>query len=103
MEALIVAGFAILGIAALVVTMAVMRGWVLSIMWDWFIVPLGVAALSIPAAIGVALVVGLLTHSSSGSNSTEKGELSDRAGRLVGLILSPLLILGMGAIVKRFL
>lgn len=38
-------------------------GYVLSKLWAWFVVPaLGVPELSIPAAIGLALIVSYMTH-----------------------------------------
>lgn len=38
------------------------EGFVLSILWRWFLVPLGVAPVGVWAAAGIALVVGVLTH-----------------------------------------
>jgi hypothetical protein len=40
-----------------------LRGWVFSITWKWFLVPLGLPAISVVHAIGVAGVVGLLVQS----------------------------------------
>ena len=52
-------------IAGIMVVSCLLRGWVLSILWRWFMVPtLGLPALSVPQAIGIALVVGMLTHHS---------------------------------------
>jgi len=52
-------------IAGIMVVSCLLRGWVLSILWRWFMVPtLGLPALSVPQAIGIALVVGMLTHQS---------------------------------------
>ena len=49
----------IFGLTALA---AVLNGWVLSIIWKWFFVPtLHLPSLSIPQAIGIALVVSFLT------------------------------------------
>jgi len=40
----------------------VLHGWVLTKLWAWFIVPtFALPALSLPAAIGVSVVVGFLT------------------------------------------
>ncbi len=42
---------------------AAWSGYVLSVLWRWFIVPaLHVDPLRIPYAIGLSIVVGLLTH-----------------------------------------
>jgi len=47
------------------VPLCVFDGWVLSILWGWFVVPLGVVALTIPGAIGLRLVVGLFVTNRS--------------------------------------
>lgn len=42
---------------------AIWDGYVLTVLWRWFVVPTFHApALSIPAAIGIALIVVMLTH-----------------------------------------
>lgn len=38
-----------------------LRGFVLVKLWHWFIVPLGVVELRIPTALGIAVIVSLLT------------------------------------------
>ena len=35
------------------------EGWVLSILWGWFIVPMGITQISIWHAVGIALFVSL--------------------------------------------
>lgn len=50
-------------IAVSMVATAIWSGYVLSILWGWFIVTsLGCPPLSVPSAIGIACVVGYLTH-----------------------------------------
>ena len=53
------------------------RGFVLSILWQWFVTPLGVAEIGIPTAIGIACVAGLLvpTNSRSDPNKSDEREL----------------------------
>ncbi len=41
------------------------RGYVLTILWGWFIVPLGVVALTLPMALGFSVIVSLITNDSS--------------------------------------
>jgi high-affinity Fe2+/Pb2+ permease len=53
---------AAIGIPLLLAASSIWRGFALSILWGWFIVPVfGLPALSIPFAIGLSLVVGFLT------------------------------------------
>ncbi len=38
------------------------RGYVLTILWGWFLVPLGVMALTIPMALGISTMISFLIH-----------------------------------------
>ena len=49
------------------------NGWALSVLWKWFIVPVfGAPILTIPAAIGVAMVVNYLTEKINMNNKDER-------------------------------
>lgn len=92
----------ILILLLMIVPSAIVRGFVLMKMWLWFIVPLGVNAISITHAIGLATLAGLLTHQSTGK------ELEKDQGKLIGSaigegFLAPLLILLMGYVIKSFM
>lgn len=43
----------------------IFNGWVLSVLWGWFIWPLGVKAISIPEAIGIFIVIQSLVEPES--------------------------------------
>ena len=48
---------------AILALSVVWRGYAFSVLWGWFIIPyFGVAALSIPVAIGLTMVVSFLTY-----------------------------------------
>jgi len=47
----------------------VISGFVISIMWEWFVVPLGVKSIGIAHAIGLSSLVGLMT-----ADTTRKSE-----------------------------
>lgn len=90
---------AIFGIPVLLAASAVWRGFTLSILWGWFIVPLfGLPALSIPFAIGLSLVVGFLSQQAHQAHS-------DKDWGQVCLIaaLYPALALLIGWIVTKFI
>lgn len=100
-------GLACLGIAVAasgaIVVGSIMNGWVLSVMWGWFVVPLfELPPLTIPYAIGISMVVGMLAKNSV-STKNEKKETSELVGEIIGVILAPLFVLFMGWIVKLFI
>lgn len=86
----------IAGIAGIALLM-IEQGWAISVLWAWFIVPLGVQALSIPAAIGVGITISMM-HVKKGNK--EDGEWYETIGFAV---LKPLLAVGIGWIVKQFM
>lgn len=101
-------GLACFGLAAVAVigifVNALMNGWVLSILWGWFVSPLfGLPSLSIPAAIGFALVVGMLTKQETQNETKDKEFSSIIAALIARVFLAPLVTLSIGWIVKLFI
>ena len=83
---------------ALTFVAAVLEGWVLTVLWGWFIVPaFGVPGLRIPYAIGLALLVGMLTH-----RVRKEEHQPDTAHVLAHGLVMPFLYLGLGWFVKLF-
>lgn len=81
----------------------IFNGWILSIMWKWFIVPFGAPDISIAAAIGLSLIFSFLK---GGSTSQSKDEESVAYLILRGIFVSfvpGLIILGLGYIVHLFM
>ncbi len=85
----------------------IVRGLVLVKLWAWFLVPnLAVPQIGAAQALGIALLVSMLTHQVSGSDESknEDKSLSQIIG--VGLltsVLAPLIILLIGAIFHAFM
>lgn len=102
----------IVGIVALWILLlplsSIWYGFVLSIMWGWFVVPaFHVAGLSIVLAIGVSMAVRMITSTPSPSGYKENEEKKKSAGlRLyesaMYSLLYPLFALAFGAIVHAF-
>ncbi len=44
-------------LVVLVVVLSVVRGFVLSYLWSWFVAPLGIPEIGIAHAIGISLIV----------------------------------------------
>jgi hypothetical protein len=63
-------------ITATIITMiyaAMLNGWALSLLWAWFIIPtFELPKLSIPAAIGLSMVVAYLTYQVRNNKDEEK-------------------------------
>ena len=73
--ALACVGLLVLAVVAIVVG-AVMNGYVLSVLWGWFVVPVfSVPPLSIATAIGLSLAIGMLVK--QGEHTMKKIVVSD--------------------------
>jgi multisubunit Na+/H+ antiporter MnhB subunit len=59
----------VLGIIVLVIGAAVLNGFMLSYMWQWFVVPLGVRAIGVPQAVGIAIICSIVTYREQPKNS----------------------------------
>lgn len=96
----------ILGYATTTVILAVIssiwRGYVLSVIWRWFMVAaFGVPQLGIATAIGLSLIVSFLTDKvDRHTNEKSWGELL--AEGFASTLLSPLLTLGIAWVVHLF-
>ena len=77
----------------------VFYGFVFSVLWGWFIVPLGIAAITVPHAIGIAAVVNLL-------RLAMEGKLHEKCSykeKLMIATAAPALLLLFGYIVTLFM
>ena len=107
-----IVGYSIVGIG-LVVLMGlevilgyIVSGLVLSIMWDWFMVPtFEVPEISILEAIGITLIVDLLIRNVATRGSVDKESDTDKklARSLGRAFLTPFIILLIGWIVLQFM
>lgn len=76
------------------------NGWVLMKLWEWFIVPVfHLPMLTLPAAMGLSLVVHFLTYNqqrTSDTNGTEEEKKKKMIHVFVQIFLRPLIVLGIG-------
>jgi hypothetical protein len=78
---------------------AVLRGYVLKVLWGWFIVPqFHVAPLRIPVALGISGLVALLT-----ADTSSKHESRESWESLVIAVFISLFAWGMGWIYQLFM
>lgn len=89
------------GVALWLGAMMAWRGYVLAILWGWFAVPaFGLPALSVPMAIGLAMVAGGFTGQKRSIDEVTDPE--KKWMTRVAPFLSPLMALGIGWIVKQY-
>lgn len=79
------------------------NGFGLSVLWGWFVVPLfNLPALSLPYAIGIAMIAAYLTSRPDLSKeSDDSWEYLLKVG--VYSILKPIFALAFGFVVKQFI
>lgn len=84
---------------------AIFNGWVLSIMWKWFIMPFGLPSISIAEAIGLSLIFSFLKGGyTTQSDKKEKESVAYIVIRGLFLSFMPgLVILVLGYIVSLFM
>lgn len=85
----------------------IMNGWVLSVLWGWFVVPLfNIAPLTIPYAIGISTIFAMFV-SKNKTMKDDKKYGSDDLPKIIESIayvfLTPLIVLFIGYIVTLFL
>ena len=92
------------GMLGMMALSAMWKGYVLTVLWAWFVAPVfGFPLLALAPAIGLSLVVSFLTYQ-HGVAQDEKGELSDRAAKSVAMsLLWPAMALGIGWVVRQFM
>ncbi len=95
---------ALLGIAVLLVFSTLWKAFVVTKLWTWFIVPtFGLPALSIPVAIGVAMVVTFLTYQWRFEEIPEDRKVEYWAQACMVSTLMPAFFLLFGWIVTLFM
>lgn len=78
---------------------SIWRGFVLTFLWGWYIVPVfHVPTLTIMPAIGISLLTGYLTHQASGMQD------DDKVGNVItAIFIHPAAVLFIGWIIHFFL
>jgi hypothetical protein len=80
------------------------NGYVLSVLWGWFVVPtFGMQPLALAPAIGLALVASSLTHQYKKDAKSEKSEIGETIYAFSLMMVQPAMLLLVGWIVKHWL
>lgn len=81
----------------------IFSGYTISVLWLWFVVPsFGLAALSIPQAMGISLIVSYLTHQLP--KKDEKEDSKNELWRAIGFsLVRPFLALAIGWLILQWM
>lgn len=95
---------ALLAIPVVLIVSSISAGFVLSVLWGWFVVPIfGVPGLTIAQAIGFSMVVNFLTYQYNDNGSDKKEEKSKGIIYLISLAIArPVIVLAISYIVHLF-
>jgi len=92
------------GVLALLVIGAVWKGYILTVLWDWFMVPtFGLSPLALAPAMGLILLVSFLTHQSDAVKEPEGTSYEKTVKAISYTLLLPAMVLGCGWVVKQFM
>ena len=80
-----------------------LNGWAFSLLWEWFVVPLGYPVLSVPQAIGLTVTIAYATHQYQRDENKGTPFTEVLAWGVSLAIVKPLMSLGIGLIIKSFL
>lgn len=96
---------ALILLIVLAVPTALFNGWMLTFMWGWFIVPLGVQMIGVAHAWGLLLTAGFFTMSCKTSKDSDDDEtaLANSFIRLISSMVACALLTGFGAMVHSFM
>ena len=91
---------------SLVAIGAVWRGYVLTILWGWFVVPtFGMSPLALVPAIGLSVVVGYLTHqyTPKAVKPEDDGKWDETVRAISHILRQPVFALLVGWVVKQWM
>lgn len=95
---------AIIALPVLIVINSILNGFVLTVLWGWFVVPLfSLPPLNIPQAVGISIILSYLTHQKTDTKDKDDGFWSTILSALLYIILYPLLVLAIAWVVQLFL
>jgi hypothetical protein len=78
----------VMGIVAALVGVMALNGFMLSYLWEWFVVPLGAPPIGLLHAIGIAVLVSMLTFEGGGRAGDGEDALKLLFARLVAKLVA---------------
>lgn len=94
----------VIGVCGLYIVLGILRGFVFAKLWLWLVMPVftNMPELSIASAIGIALVVSMLTKKFSDREAPDDEEKS-KAQIVISAFVGPLVTLLFGYIVSHWI
>ncbi len=103
MEKAFIAILLVVGGVVLMVPLAFVYGWVLTMFWAWFVVPtFGVPMLGIWPAVGINLLLGLVTRQANQCHADDMRDSNEKLSAAIVQLIWPLVVLGFGWIIWQF-
>ena len=75
------------------------KGWIVQVLWGWFIAPLGLMELTLWHAIGISLIASVLTHKAF----TPEGPVEVTWKKIGTVMVTWGLCLGVGFVIHQFM
>lgn len=92
-----------IGIVVWIIVSTLLRGYVLSVLWGWFVVEIFHApTLSLPGALGISTLITLLTYQYNNHKPPEEEKNSTGVSLLIPFIMNGLALLS-GWIYHQFI
>lgn len=85
---------------SIIIPYTIVRGFVVSILWGWFITPFGLPAISLPLAIGLSLTIGYITSKTADNH---KDDRETDWTKFTANLIGPLVVLTLGYVVHLYL
>jgi hypothetical protein len=76
----------------------VVNGLLLRLFWGWFVVPLGLAPIGIAHALGISVLVAMLTYEYTREPEDGRSTKEVVSSALLRAVVRPLVLLAMGSI-----
>jgi hypothetical protein len=84
------------------ILLTILRGWTISVVWGWFIVPMGAPSIGIAQAIGLSCFASIFTIGLKTDVADQGDEVERVVTAILNAVVSYALILGTAYIVKAF-
>lgn len=94
-----------IGMLALTAVSTIWHGYVFSVLWGWFIVPVfGLPLLSVALATGVILIINFATFHRVAVPQDPNEDKVDKIGDMIAhVVVYPSIVLGIGWIIKQYI